>query len=250
MKIASQYIALLCLLFKNIATAWGIHDVKLIQCREGADKNIDRVQSNELCSYTESEVKYPPRRPVPGGMLLNWLYVYTLQWESQGEEPVNVSPLAGDPIWSKGGLTKLNRIMNAITDKSAEIPKTQTSFDFTFPDLAEEIEKSKGNNLTVGDVQVDGTNSVMRFALKRRGQSEWEWIFHSPMTILGYSAYGDIDGEIQAQRDDVKHDVSKKWKLGVGIGVGVGVPLLMAVAFLLGRRSRKAATPAVTVAKE
>ena len=48
-----------------------------------------------------------------------------------------------------------------------------------------------------------------------------------------------VDGWKSDAMEDGKEDEKKKWQKGVGIGLGVGMPLLLAVAFLVGRATGK-----------
>lgn len=105
----------------------------------------------------------------------------------------------------------------------------EREFTFRFIDLVQDFPTEK-TDMSALQVKELASNPYNHFRIAQRNDRG----------SLGSSArFAVVDESIldflDLRKAEGHKDEKKKWKMGVGIGVGIGVPLLLAVAFFVGR---------------
>lgn len=116
----------------------------------------------------------------------------------------------------------------------ADFTNGETSFDFSFQDLAADSDHLD-TNMTAEEIRHIITYDHNSFQMAQPDVGSGMPVSSSWFAVVEH----DVDDYVQAGADRVqseKDSSDKKWRLGVGIGVGLGVPLLMAAAFFGGLR--------------
>ncbi|KAK7431745.1 hypothetical protein QQZ08_001682 [Neonectria magnoliae] len=102
----------------------------------------------------------------------------------------------------------------------------ETSFEFSFKELAEEFPT---NTYDLGEVKGQAIKALNIFSISQPEKSSLMWDFSDQFSIIDSVA----KPYMLTQRSDTPDKVTKQWKRGIGIGIGIGVLVLiiMAVVF-------------------
>lgn len=105
----------------------------------------------------------------------------------------------------------------------------EREFTFRFIDLVQDFPTEK-TDITALQVKELASNPFNHFRITQRND-------RGSLGTSGRFAVVDepILDYLDLRKSEGQKDEKKKWKMGVGIGVGIGVPLLLAVAFFVGR---------------
>ncbi|KAH6891414.1 hypothetical protein B0T10DRAFT_605691 [Thelonectria olida] len=173
--------------------------------------------SSKGCYFPEGTYpRYGDRDVGVNPALVFWKTTYKFSWtKADASYPVTVAWQFGD--------TK-----NETYTWRQNFTKGETTFDFTFEQLAKGIPASY--NMSIYEVKGRAANMMNIFRVSQP-ESPYTPDDYSSQFLVVDSAVNDF---IETQQWKSKQKVTKKWRLGVGVGVGIGATAIAALAFFAG----------------
>lgn len=111
-------------------------------------------------------------------------------------------------------------------DLLPDLTNQETSFEFSFKELAEEFPTSLYDP---NEVRSQAIKALSIFSISQPEKSSLVWALSGQFSVIDSAS----EPYMLTQRSDTQDEVTKQWKRGIGIGAGIGVLVLiiMAVAF-------------------